>query len=93
MNARLFNIISFSAVVALFIFYCVVTFSTNERNLSIGDIPVDPRSVMDVAFAATSLYFVYQFLYEEKKRNRMRMVSTIMNVVCIAYILYTLFNR
>ena len=87
-KSQLINIISFIFAWCIFLFYAISTFSDEQETVLFGDIPVEIKSIIDVIIAVISLNFVYQFLYEEKKRNKLRLVSTVLNLFCITYVGY-----
>lgn len=84
------NVGTFILAWIVFIAWSVITFSKESTYIFIGDIPINTTSVLDVVIAVTSLNFVYQFLYDEERRKKTRMISTVLNLFCITYLGYTL---
>jgi len=92
-TAKKINIVSFILAWIVFLVYFISTFSKDQETVLFGDIPIEIKSIIDVVIAVASLNFVYQFLYEEKKRKKLRLASTILNLFCIAYMAYTMMVR
>lgn len=89
-SAQKINVVTFILAWIIFITWSVVTFSKEKSYIHIGEIPVNTTSVLDVIIAVISLNFVYQFLYEEKRRKTSRTISTALNLFCITYLGYAL---
>lgn len=89
-TAQKINIISFILAWIIFLIYFFSTFTKEQDTVLFGDISVEIKSIMDVIIAVASLNFVYQFLYEEEKRKKLRVVSTVLNLFSITYLAYTM---